>query len=108
MVTAIQLRNPATGKEVVAYEGYSWTSLFFGAFPALLRGDILIGIGVFCVIVVMGLAAFAVGLQTWVGSGIVGLVWGFFYNDIHRSRKLREGYEVVGKVSGENANAGLS
>jgi hypothetical protein len=95
MATEIRMRNPKTGEESTAYEGYSWTSLLFGGFPALLRGDVALGLGVFLLIVVAGGAAFATGLPTFLASGIVGGIWGFFYNDIHSGRLRREGYQVV-------------
>ena len=95
MATEIRLRNPATGEEKIAYEGYSWTSLLFGAFPTLLRGDIALGLGLFAVIVILAVGAFAAGLPTWLSSGIVGGVWGLFYNDIHLGRLRRAGFEVV-------------
>ena len=95
MATEIRLRNPATGDEKVAYEGYSWTSLFFGAFPTLLRGDIALGLSLFTIIVVLGIGAFAAGLPTWLSSGIVSGVWGLFYNDIHFNRLRRAGFEIV-------------
>jgi hypothetical protein len=98
MATEIRMRNPKTGEETTAYEGYSWTSLLFGGFPALLRGDIALGLGVFLVIVVAAGAAFAAGLQTFLASGIVGAIWGFFYNDIHSGRLRRQGYEVMGAM----------
>jgi len=98
MATEIRLRNPKTGDEIVTYEGYSWTSLFFGAFPTFLRGDIALGLAVFAVIVVivvLAVGAFAVGLPTWLASGVVGGIWGLFYNGIHFDRLRRAGYEVV-------------
>ena len=95
MATEIRLRNPATGEEKVAYEGYSWTSFFFGAFPTLLRGDIVLGLNLFAVIVILGIGAFAAGLPTWLSSGIVGGVWGLFYNDIHSNRLRRAGFEIA-------------
>jgi hypothetical protein len=95
MATEIRLRHPETGEEIVTYEGYSWTSLFFGAFPTLLRGDIALGLAVFAVIVVLAVGAFAVGLPTWLASGVVGGIWGLFYNGIRIDRLRRAGYEVV-------------
>ena len=95
MATEIRLRNPKTGEEKLGYQGYSWTSLFFCAFPTLLRGDIALGLGVFLAAIVLAIAAFAVGLQTWLSTAVVGGIWGFFYNDIHLRRLLRAGYEVM-------------
>jgi hypothetical protein len=95
MATEIRLRNPATGDEKIAYRGYSWTSFFFAAFPTLLRGDIAIGLAVFAVTVLVDIAFFFAGLPTWLGTGLVGGIWGFFYNEIHLKRLLRAGYEVA-------------
>ena len=96
MATEIPLRNPKTGDEKTAYEGYSWTSLLLGAFPTLLRGDIALGLAVLFVTVVLGIGAFAAGYPTWLSSGIVGGIWGLFYNKIHFDRLRHAGYEVVG------------
>ena len=95
MAVRIELRNNATGEEDFAYKGYSWTSFFFGGFPALYRGDIKIGLMVLGVTILTGIAVVFAGIQTWVSTGIIGGIWGFFYNDIHLDRKLREGYQIV-------------
>ena len=95
MATEIRLRNPKTGDEKTAYEGYSWTSLSFGAFPALMRGDIALGLAVLFVTVALGVDAFGAGYPTWLSSAIVGGIWGLFYNKIHFDRLRRAGYEVV-------------
>jgi hypothetical protein len=95
MATEIRLRNPKTGDETTAYEGYSWTSLFFGAFPTLMRGDIALGLAVLGVTVVLGVGTFVAGYPTWLSSAIVGGIWGVFYNEIHFDRLRRAGYETV-------------
>jgi hypothetical protein len=71
--------------------------LFFCAFPALLRGDIAPGLSVLFGSTVIGIFAYAVGLPTWLSTAIIGGIWGFFYNDIHRERLLRAGYEPVAR-----------
>ena len=78
MAVAIQLRNPTTGVETVGYKGYSWTSLFFGGIPALLRGDIKLGLIVIGITIAGGIAVLLIGLQTWVSTGIIGAVWGYY------------------------------
>ena len=95
MATEIRLRNPTTGDEKAAYEGYSWTSLLLGPFPTLLRGDIALGLAVLFVTVVLGAGAFAAGYPTWLSSAIVGGIWGLFYNKIHFDRLRHAGYEFV-------------
>ena len=95
MATEIRLRHPKTGEEKVGYEGYSWTSLFFGAFPTLLRGDIALGLTVLLATIVLAVIAVTARLPTWFSTAIVGGIWGFFYNAIHINRLLRAGYEVV-------------
>ena len=95
MATEIRLKHPGTGDEQSAYEGYSWSCFFFGAFPALLRGDVKAGLAVLGLCMIAGIGAVMVGLPTWLTTGIIGGVWGFFYNDIHRERLRKAGYEVV-------------
>ena len=70
-------------------------SLFFGAFPTLLRGDVALGLSLFTVILVLGIGAFAAGVPTWLSTGIVGGLWGLFYNDIHFNRLRRAGFAIV-------------
>jgi hypothetical protein len=98
--TEIRLRHTGTGDERIAYEGYSWTSLFFCGFPALLRGDIALGLSVMFAWTVIGLSAYAVGVPTWLSTAIVCGIWGFYYNDIHRERLLRAGYEPISRPAG--------
>lgn len=60
--------------------GYSWTTLFFGPFPALFRQDWLWALGLF-----FG------NLLTY---GIVGLVVSFFYNKAYLKGLFNSGYKI--------------
>jgi hypothetical protein len=98
MATEIRLRHPATGEERLAYEGYSWTSLFFGGIPALLRGDIVLGLAIILASLVMAFAGVASGLPAWLGSAVVDVIWAAVYNGIHLGRLRRAGYQIVSRA----------
>ncbi len=72
MAIKIQMKHPGTGEEAVAYEGYSWTCFFFGALPALLRGDIQPGLAVLGLCAIASIGAVMVGLPTWLATGVIG------------------------------------
>ena len=44
MATRIMLKHPQTGVIKPGYFGFSWTTFFFGGFPALFRGQIGLGL----------------------------------------------------------------
>lgn len=61
--------------------GFSWTTLFFGCFPAMFRGDWKWAI-------IMILAAI-------VTSGISWLIFPFFYNRLYIKDLLNNGYRPL-------------
>lgn len=87
MATAVQMRHKQSGIVKTGYYGFSWTSLFFGGFPALIRGDVAYGLGVLVAGVLFG--AFSFGFLWFV----IGLVWAFIYNKNYTHRLLQAGYE---------------
>jgi hypothetical protein len=89
VATPVQLKNPSTGVIKTGFIGFSWTSLFFGGFPALFRGDVGIGLGMLAVGLLAGI--FGVGL----GWFIVGIIWAFIYNKIFTTRLLEAGYKLA-------------
>ena len=89
MATAIMLKHRQSGLVKKGFYGFSWTTLFFGMFPALFRGDFLTFIGGFIVLVI--LAFFTVGI----GAGLAMVVWSFMYNKYYTRRLLEQGYEFA-------------
>ena len=69
--------------------GFSWTTLFFGIFPALLRKDfkwamIMLGISITINLFLFGL-----------GALITSAVFAFIYNKIYIKHLLANGYRPV-------------
>lgn len=72
--------NPNTGLIKAAPIGFSWTTLFFGGFPALLRGDMKwFFIQLLCALLT---------------GGISNLMFAFIYNKIYITKLLESGYKV--------------
>ncbi len=97
MATKIMLQHPVTGITKSGFYGFSWTTLFFGGFPALFRGDIVIGL----VIIV-------IGILTW---WIAGVIWAFFYNKYYTLKLVEQGYVLVcseSEVSAAKAALGIA
>jgi hypothetical protein len=87
MAKSVQMKHKQTGIIKNGYYGFSWTSFFFGGFPALFRGDIGYGLGILVAGLLVG--AFSGGLL-WFA---VSLVWAFVYNKNYTHRLLQSGYE---------------
>lgn len=86
----ILLKNPHTGETRRVPEGFSWTTLFFGFFPALLRGD---WIGV-----VFHVAACVLTF------GLAALLLPFFYNRMYARRLRERGFCAPGEQGGLGLN----
>ncbi len=86
MAKSIQLKHKSSGILKTGYFGFSWTTLFFGGFPALFRGDFLTFIGTFVVLFLIGLATHP--LLVFVAM----FVWAFFYNGYYTKKLLEKGY----------------
>lgn len=78
----IYFQNPMTGQVKEAPVGFSWTTFFFGFFPALFRGH-WVGFAIL----------FFVGLITF---GISNLVFMFIYNKMYIKHLISEGYKAKG------------
>lgn len=83
MATQIMLKHPKTGIIKKGFYGFSWTTFFFGGFPAIFRGDLVTGL-IFIVL-------------QFITCGISGLIWSFVYNKKYTLKLLEEGYEFFDK-----------
>lgn len=99
MATKITLRHKASGVEKNAFYGFSWTTFFFGIFPALCRGDWLGFFGSLAVHVVLAF------LTLGIGNIVFSLVMCFVYNGWHARRLLVAGYEFTGSQDSKDRAA---
>jgi hypothetical protein len=88
MAKVVMLRHRESGIIRRGFYGFSWTTLFFGFFPALFRGDFLSFIGGFAVIVILGVMTFGIG------SCLAMFVWAFFYNRYYTQKLIERGYAL--------------
>lgn len=86
MARIVMLRHKESGIIKKGFIGFSWTTAFFGTFPALFRGDFICFIGGFVVLVILGV------MTAGIGSGIAMFIWAFFYNSWYTKRLLERGY----------------
>jgi hypothetical protein len=100
MATRIRMKNPKTGLSKDGFYGFSWTTLFFGGFPALFRGDFLTFIGLFTILIIIGLITFGIG------AFVVSILWAFLYNRYFTRKLLERGYVFDGnEAENQEANA---
>lgn len=76
----VELEKQATGELRKAPVGFSWTTLCFGFFPALIRSDWK-----------WGLIQAAAALLTW---GLSVLVFAFIYNRLYLNDLLDNGFQI--------------
>ncbi|MFD1706102.1 DUF2628 domain-containing protein [Siminovitchia sediminis] len=92
----IMLQNDAgLSKEVKV--GFSWTTFFFGFFPALFRGDLKWA--AIMLIAELAIGSFTLGLGSWA----VAIIFAFIYNKIYIKELIEKGY----KPANEEAKAVL-
>lgn len=101
MAVKIKMKHPSTGIIRDGIYGFSWTTLFFGMFPALFRGDFVTFVGGFVVLVIVALAT------AGVGAFIAMFIWAFFYNAYYTKKLIESGYVFAGSQS-ENESARMA
>ncbi|WP_395318586.1 hypothetical protein [Fructilactobacillus frigidiflavus] len=91
----ISLVNPTTNQIKRAKIGFSWTTFFFGFWPALFRGNWLW-------FLVMLVAETLFGLKTYAfGSLIVGIIFAFIYNKLYINGLLNNGWVAADAYSNQ-------
>ena len=92
MVMKALLKNSGgVTKEVKV--GFSWTTFFFGFFPALFRGDLKWA--AILVVIELVLGSFTLGIGAWVS----GVVFSFVYNKIYIKELIEKGYQPANEES---------
>jgi hypothetical protein len=89
----IHMTHPHTGQKRKAPVGFSWTSLFFGPIPCMMRQDWLTAIVIFCLSVV---------LLMFGANWILWLLQAFFYNKYYVQKLVEKGY-LVDHVYGDRS-----
>ena len=99
MAIKIAMKNTQNGLTKDGYYGFSWTTLFFGGFPALFRGDFITFLGLFAI-------AFIIGLITaGFGAFLVVIFWAFMYNKYYTKKLIEKGYRFNATAVENNAAA---
>ncbi|PWC39298.1 hypothetical protein [Azospirillum sp. TSO35-2] len=81
MATVVMMKHPQTGLTKKGLVGFSWTTLFFGGFPALFRGD-------------WGMGLLLMVLSIFTGN-LSGLIAAFLYNKHYTSKLIEKGYQFA-------------
>ncbi|PYZ92700.1 hypothetical protein CR194_13670 [Salipaludibacillus keqinensis] len=88
----VRLKNDAGVLKEIKI-GFSWTTLFFGFFPALFRGDLKWAAIMF--ITAVAVSVFTFGFGAWVP----GIIFSFVYNKINIKELLDKGYRPADESS---------
>ena len=73
--------------------GFSWTTFFFGFFPALFRGDLKWAAIMF--IIVAAVSVVTLGFGGWIAS----IVFSFIYNKIYIKELIEKGYRPADEAA---------
>jgi hypothetical protein len=85
--TSIIFKNPNTGAMKEAPVGFSWTTFFFGFFPALFRGDWKYAV----IQLILAMITF----------GISGIFFAFIYNKLYIQDLIGAGFKGQSIASGD-------
>ena len=81
-----RLKHPVTNAVKECTTGYSWTTLFFGMFVPLIRGDLKWAVILFLLTLLVGF------ITAGVGCFMVDAIFAYFYNKIFITEMVEKGY----------------
>lgn len=102
MAKQVQLVHKETGLTAQAFRGFSWTTLFFGPFPALFRGDFLAFLIYLLIVIALAVVMGPLAILAMVA---LGLCWAFMYNDYHLRNLVSRGYVFADAAKKDHAVA---
>jgi hypothetical protein len=89
MAQKILLKHPQSGLVTTGFYGFSWTTLFFGFFPALFRKDFMtfgVGLVIYCIVAV---------ITAGLGALVASIAWAFMYNKYYTRKLIAQGYRFA-------------
>lgn len=89
MATRIQLKNPNTNQRRDAFIGFSWTTFFFGFWPAVFRGAWKWAF-IHFILFALGLA-----LTAGIGSFACWLYFCIKFNELHYKDLINDGFQEI-------------
>ena len=78
----LSLENPRTGQIRHAPVGFSWTTLFFGPIPAIMRGHWTLAV--------------AIGILALMTAVVSDVVFAFIYNKMYVRHLVDDGFKATG------------
>jgi len=102
VATPVKLRHRDTGLEKIGSVGYSWTTLFFGPFPALFRGEYLVFLTYFAVAVAILIILPVAGPSLCLAMSVI---WSFNFNPWHLRKLIERGYVLADTAETNRAAA---
>ncbi|CAK8053472.1 hypothetical protein [Eupransor demetentiae] len=91
----VQLVQQDTGERVTTITGFSWTSLFWDAWPMLFRGDYAMFFGFF----ILGNIASLITLGA--AGTLLHIYLGSQYNTMHIKQLLKKGYVPINEETNQ-------
>ncbi|WP_262315297.1 DUF2628 domain-containing protein [Lacticaseibacillus parakribbianus] len=95
----ISMTHPTTHAVKQTKIGFSWTTFFFGFFPALLRGDWKWAL-------IIAVLQIGTGTFTWgISIGLISIIFAFVYNRLYINELINHGFAPSDQASADALRA---